>query len=60
MIHYCQENEAGGLCCRSGMLKTLGHHNDWHEPVPLQAEGYHLIYRKKNLKLSLFRPMWNR
>ncbi|WP_349688122.1 hypothetical protein [Acidaminococcus sp. DS4831] len=35
------------------MLKTLGHHNGWHElQVPLQAEGY-LIYRKKNPKLPL-------
>lgn len=52
MIHYCQENEAGALLPER-MLKTLGHHNGWHElQVPLQAEGY-LIYRKKNPKLPL-------
>lgn len=52
MIHYCQENEARALLPER-MLKTLGHHNGWHElQVPLQAEGY-LIYRKKNPKLPL-------
>ena len=38
------------------LLRTLGHHNGWHElQLPLKAEGY-LIYRKNNPKLPLIRP----
>lgn len=54
MIHYCQENGAGALLPER-LLRTLGHHNGWHElQLPLKAEGY-LIYRKNNPKLPLIR-----